>query len=566
MVLSKGDSERSERKFDDSTFAGNCGSSAASVSTSLIEADTPSTLADTSPRREEDFHDFGDDEGLRTADESVHPSISNDKEEDFSSTFTLDEVPATHRAFIIFDWDDTILPTTTLRNCSRPASPTMSPNQLAWGLILDAPELNAELLTQFEELSALCAETIELTSRFGELCFITNGSLDWIRTSCLKYMPSLWPRVCHIKRVSAKDLVQTQSRDPLQWKKQTFCMELNEHLKNKFQPDEYKVVISVGDSLHERHALYHFFDTTSLPRVCIRSIKFISLPDVPKLIAQHLALRAHFPVIASISRYCRCADLRYHFSFGDGSRRNLNYDSTMETEVFDADDEAAVFLDDEVDDCSSADSDADTSGDTAQVVPSIEAVVFPLVRDCGGILPGTPEVTIVTSKRPGDAVAVRDIPLPAAFPTVASSPDCAVKDGVVLPRCSSEEFTLPCKLSRIETEIPSMSVSSSASVDTSLEEDEEDRSTQSVMSSLFTRASMSISRMLGRGSMSTPSNARRPLLESNPFALTPSVKAAVRAPAKTTVRLSHGNPCLFAHVSGFKFEASYFPTASTEAQ
>eukprot|EP01055_Gregarina_sp_Pseudo9_P004918 Gregarina_sp_Pseudo_9__4917@NODE_514_length_2664_cov_17_519619_g485_i0_p1_GENE_NODE_514_length_2664_cov_17_519619_g485_i0NODE_514_length_2664_cov_17_519619_g485_i0_p1_ORF_typecomplete_len606_score163_73_NODE_514_length_2664_cov_17_519619_g485_i07922609 len=536
-------------------------------------ADTPSTAAANSPRQddafavdEEEEDDISDQSGsppprVATPDCATFPPCVTTPACETGDTPAAVSSDLKSRTVIIFDWDDTILPTTTLRNCSRPTSPSLTPG-LGWGVILDAPELDQDLLAQFEELSSLCAETIELTSRFGEVCFITNGSLDWIRTSCQKYMPSLWPTVCHIKRVSAKDLVQTQSRDPLQWKKQTFCMQLNQTFQ---QPAHHlpKVVVSIGDSLHERHALYHFFNTTPVDNVSIRSIKFVSLPDVPKLIAQHLALREHFPAIANISPKCRCADLRYHFlPGGDG-------DSSKSIDALDED----AYEDDLLPTFVEPDFVSETAVNeaAARVVANIEAVVFPLVRTCGGVLPPPPvrlAAVVPPDLRTGDAVSV-SAPVAGKNDSMSDNNNDDEHAPLATP---APEFTIPCKLSRLEEDpetaaaaadstcsSSSDDTSSSGAATTTTTSAESDKSPQSVMSSFFNRASLSISRILGRGS-NTSAVSRPDMDASNPFALTPSAKvAAARLPLTNSVKLSSGNPGLFAHVAGFRFEWQYSP-------
>lgn len=532
---------------------------------------TPSTLAASTPRGA----NVGEDDEGDDKDITSQPDQSPSAERSPSSA--NDVKP---KVVIIFDWDDTILPTTTLRNCSRPTTPMFNPSHpLSWGVILDAPELDQDLLSQFEELSALCAETIELTSRFGDVCFITNGSLDWIRTSCQKYMPTLWPTVCHMKRISAKDLVQTQSRDPLQWKKQTFYMQLNEILQYPAaSADCPKTVISIGDSLHERHALYHFFETTPVENVAIRSIKFVSLPDVPKLIDQHLALREHFPVIANISHQCRCADLRYHF-FIPSNNTHRDADTAASTLDLDEDmyDELPPTYIEETVNEDNHSSSINTGAETSlSIVPNIEAHVYPLVRDYGGIMPPPPStsepISVITS---------------SSISTAAAAQDHTDETGIINQSTTNiettpaktrvkEDYTIPCKLSRIEepdttsldiTNTTSSNSTGSASVTTrsvsttTTTTSQDDRSTQSVMSSFFNRASLSLSRILGRGSAS---NSQRSELDaSNPFALTPSAKsAAQQRTLLNSVKLSSGNPCLFAHIAGFKYEWQYSPEAS----
>jgi len=125
-------------------------------------------------------------------------------------------------------------------------------------------------------------------------------------------MPSLWPIISKFPLKSAKHISGHESADPQEWKNSTFCIDLNRML-SAVATDMPKNVISIGDSLCERHALYHFFRTTNLKNVAIRSIKFVPLPTMACLKAQHIALAAHLPDICAISPGCICADIRYYF-------------------------------------------------------------------------------------------------------------------------------------------------------------------------------------------------------------------------------------------------------------
>eukprot|EP01053_Blabericola_migrator_P003512 Blabericola_migrator_1__3511@NODE_2040_length_3379_cov_208_454710_g1295_i0_p3_GENE_NODE_2040_length_3379_cov_208_454710_g1295_i0NODE_2040_length_3379_cov_208_454710_g1295_i0_p3_ORF_typecomplete_len129_score16_79_NODE_2040_length_3379_cov_208_454710_g1295_i0185571 len=110
---------------------------------SVAEVDnTPSTLAGDTPQN--NLHESPEGfpmptEGLGCNEVGVQHSAPPNTDQ---------KCPSKETTVIIFDWDDTILPTTTLRSCSRPTSyPNISSNNaLSLGVIMDAPELDDESL------------------------------------------------------------------------------------------------------------------------------------------------------------------------------------------------------------------------------------------------------------------------------------------------------------------------------------------------------------------------------------------------------------------------------------
>lgn len=139
---------------------------------------------------------------------------------------------------------------------------------------------SCECRESFKMVAYIAEQSLKkAVSMSTEVVFITNGSADWIRCSCIKYLPSLWPTVEPLRRISAKDLVGASSSDPVEWKRRAFAYVLDDFCDSVGPVfDEQrrrsrrnltgsagsghraKVVISVGDSLHERDALYSYFD------------------------------------------------------------------------------------------------------------------------------------------------------------------------------------------------------------------------------------------------------------------------------------------------------------------
>ncbi|EZG66676.1 hypothetical protein GNI_077650 [Gregarina niphandrodes] len=154
-------------------------------------------------------------------------------------------------------------------------------------------------------------ETIRTAMRLSaNILLITNGSNTWIQASCKQYLPRLWPVIECLPLVSAKDMAVEQHKDPIEWKKVAFRDVLDRYFEER--PSAVRVVVSIGDSLHEQLALFHY--QRERPEVSVRSIKFIPMPDSARLALQHKALCQHLPDIMHLAQAWKTVDLRYFFT------------------------------------------------------------------------------------------------------------------------------------------------------------------------------------------------------------------------------------------------------------
>merc|ERR1719450_745272 len=114
---------------------------------------------------------------------------------------------------MIFDWDDTILPSSWVHEQS---------------LRIDADAPLAEW--QQDELSALAraaVDTLRLAKELGTVVLVTNAERGWIELSCLKFLPSLYPLLESVKTMSARsEYERPDLNSPYEWKLRAFESEL----------------------------------------------------------------------------------------------------------------------------------------------------------------------------------------------------------------------------------------------------------------------------------------------------------------------------------------------------
>eukprot|EP01055_Gregarina_sp_Pseudo9_P005553 Gregarina_sp_Pseudo_9__5552@NODE_73_length_4587_cov_88_906113_g67_i0_p2_GENE_NODE_73_length_4587_cov_88_906113_g67_i0NODE_73_length_4587_cov_88_906113_g67_i0_p2_ORF_typecomplete_len372_score26_46PNK3P/PF08645_11/0_12CAML/PF14963_6/0_47_NODE_73_length_4587_cov_88_906113_g67_i02331348 len=198
---------------------------------------------------------------------------------------------------LIFDWDDTLCPSTWLssHDMTLDDSSTIPP--------------------EFESLlnkMALCSQkTLEVAARLGTVVIVTNAEQGWIEMSCRKFLPSLYSYLSSFKQLSARSMYESASAScPFAWKQLAFKKEIYSHFTRT--QVRKKNVISLGDSAHERLAIIAVTRSLAstqegLPRVLgtltdlppdpefvrtlghcrTKSVKFIERPNIEELMQEH---------------------------------------------------------------------------------------------------------------------------------------------------------------------------------------------------------------------------------------------------------------------------------------
>jgi hypothetical protein len=101
---------------------------------------------------------------------------------------TPDEKPVTNQSCIIFDWDDTILPTTFLNPGGLP----------------DAVALPATVKQQLKKLESVANKILLKCMDVGKVFIITNAAEGWVEYSTKKYLPKLKNVVSQVSVISAR--------------------------------------------------------------------------------------------------------------------------------------------------------------------------------------------------------------------------------------------------------------------------------------------------------------------------------------------------------------------------
>lgn len=179
-------------------------------------------------------------------------------------------LPPKQDALLVFDWDDTILPTSWLLRVHA--------------LTADAP-MRPEVQRQVSALALVALQTLNMAQTMGTVIIITNSAPGWVDQSCQLFMPQLLP---HVRRlhIAAKPL-----NAPLTFKINAFRRECR----------QFRNLVSIGDGDAERVASLRLgADARSrMPPTAagsedpqaasqwIKSVKLIELPTCQQLVSQH---------------------------------------------------------------------------------------------------------------------------------------------------------------------------------------------------------------------------------------------------------------------------------------
>ena len=184
----------------------------------------------------------------------------------------------THNSLIIFDWDDTLLPTTFL-----------TPR----GYYDENLELNEKDKDKIAKLEFSVLRLLDIALKRGDVYIITNAGKGWVEYSAEKYYPSILKLLKKIKIISARDEYEKQfPNNSKMWKIKTFL-----DMKTKFDSKLVTNIICLGDSIIEIEAGRSL--ASQFSQAFIKTVKFKEGPKPEELHKQLTLVANQFPSIYS---------------------------------------------------------------------------------------------------------------------------------------------------------------------------------------------------------------------------------------------------------------------------
>ena len=160
---------------------------------------------------------------------------------------------------LIFDWDDTLLPTTWLHKT---------------GIIQGGP--TSEHITILEAISTSVITLLTEAQKYGTVKIVTNAEKGWVESSCRKFLPRCSSLLTSIPIFSARGTYEwLYPESPYMWKILAF----------QIVTINYSQVISIGDNNAERHAVKELNDSFRT-----KSVKLEETPSMETFTKQLEAL------------------------------------------------------------------------------------------------------------------------------------------------------------------------------------------------------------------------------------------------------------------------------------
>jgi len=190
----------------------------------------------------------------------------------------------------ILDWDDTLLPSSWLHQNGI----SMNPSSMDMG----AKQHHTEVC---ETVAPHVADLITRAKEFGQVMIVTNATKSWVEHGCALFMPSILTLILSLPIISAADLYEYTSSNPMAWKRIAFQ---NDVLYLAFcgQPITTRTVISIGDGEPERQAV-HTLASSPYGSIVAKSLKFRDKPSPVMLVEELKATLKVIPFfVASLER------------------------------------------------------------------------------------------------------------------------------------------------------------------------------------------------------------------------------------------------------------------------
>lgn len=182
-----------------------------------------------------------------------------------------------HKTLIIFDWDDTLFPTSWI---------------VQNNINLTDKNIQNKYIILFTRLDTLLHQLLTTAMKHGKVIIVTNAVKKWIEIS-LNMLPNTKKLIqSNIEIISARDIYQEKYPDQLSlWKKLVFY----NYVLNHFKAHPLQNIISIGDAEHEFNALVDLYNAHSVVKKRIlKTVRLIKDPNFETLLDQLNVLKNNF--------------------------------------------------------------------------------------------------------------------------------------------------------------------------------------------------------------------------------------------------------------------------------
>jgi hypothetical protein len=183
-------------------------------------------------------------------------------------------------SIIVFDWDDTLFPTTSL--CTSGHLPKVGLHET--GSAAQDREFDSSVPPELASCFAAAVQTLRAAKSFGNRLIVTNSDHGWVHDTAARFSPTLARELKDIPVISARSIFEPAGiKDGRQWK--VLCFRRIVECSHAGAAGIWGVqnLVSIGDSLDEREA------TMKTAQSCpcyVKSVKLMQQPTIVQLTQQ----------------------------------------------------------------------------------------------------------------------------------------------------------------------------------------------------------------------------------------------------------------------------------------
>jgi hypothetical protein len=167
-----------------------------------------------------------------------------------------------YNSVIIFDWDDTLLPTTFI-----------SPN----GIFRETTYIEPIYLLKIKKLEEFVYKLLDLALSKSDTYIITNAAPGWVQYSAKQFYPSVLPLLKRTHIISARGEFEGKfPNDGRQWKIMAFL-----NILKRLDHNLVTNLICIGDSVNEMEAAYVL--ASQINKAVTKTVKFREGPSPEEL-------------------------------------------------------------------------------------------------------------------------------------------------------------------------------------------------------------------------------------------------------------------------------------------
>lgn len=191
-----------------------------------------------------------------------------------------------HNTLIVFDWDDTLFPTSWM---------------VKNGIDLTNKHTQKQYIILFSRLDVALHNLLDKLSHQAQIVIITNAVKKWIELSVIMLPKTQQLINNNIPVLSARDLYKHHyPNDMAEWKKKTF----KNFSQSYYTNHKFQNIISVGDAEYEFLATINLYDHLAHKNnKLLKTVRLFPEPSFDSLMHQLDILSKNFDKIISCDRH-----------------------------------------------------------------------------------------------------------------------------------------------------------------------------------------------------------------------------------------------------------------------